>query len=268
MTIHSALLFAASFLQFFEGRNVAANCIIEPPPDGEVWGETAKPELAAHEKCPACDGKGELKLIEPELGQYNGRIGGRTRKTVKCPLCKGSRRVEAYPDPDRLAAEVASERERFAAAHLAKGDIPVGDAFIPREKYEELSDKKNKAGREKLKLIKETYGEGCAKCGWTGLTACRKCDGKGFVKCTNPDCKDGWAVTKTVSSCSKSSSGRSSSSWRSSCSRRTTRKEERISVNVCPICEGAAIIRCEECGGMRAEPCKRCKGAGFTKKAR
>ena len=48
-----------------------------------------------------------------------------------------------------------------------KNGVPVGEAFIPREKYEELTERKDK---ERLKLVKETFGQPCRTCNWTAMS--------------------------------------------------------------------------------------------------
>ncbi len=260
------MILAVSFLPFFEAKNEAAGNIADPAGVRTRTAEAVRPDLTAREKCPACAGKGRIKLIEPELGQYNGRIGARARKTAECPLCRGAGRLAAFTDPDALALQVAKDRETFEATHLSRGEIPVGEAFLPRETYDRLATDKDK---EILKLVKEAYGEPCAKCNWTGIEPCRKCGGKGVVKCTGSDCKNGWTVTKTSTSCTKSRSGGNSlslsGSRRQSGGSRVSRKEERISVSVCPDCGGAALVKCGECGGRRAIPCRKCNGTGVKR---
>ena len=90
-------------------------------------------------------------------------------------------------NPSELALQVAADRAAFAAEHQGRGEIAVGDAFVPNAKHAEL-------GKDRLKLVEEAFGHPCKKCNWTGLEPCKKCSGNGLVKCTNSDCKGGWAV--------------------------------------------------------------------------
>lgn len=259
-----ALIVAAvSFLQFFETKNQIANFVIEPPPEGTAV-TAEKPSLAVRERCETCAGKGTIALEEQNFGQANGRIDFKRSKKLKCPLCRGTGWREGFMDPSELALQLARDREAYVAAHQGRGEIAVGEAFVPNARYREL-DKKT------LKLVEAAFGKPCTKCKWTGIEACKKCHGRGTLKCPNTDCKGGWAVTETTTSYSRTSSGGSSHSsnggFRSSGSRRTTRKETKVNVNVCPDCGGAHEILCPECGGRRAQPCSKCGGLGTKQKA-
>lgn len=249
-----------SFLPFFEAKNKAANFIISPPPEGTVEAKTfTRPTLMVVEKCPICDGAGEIVLQEQNFGQASGRIGNLGSRRLKCDACRGAKRIERYIDLTDLAAQVAMDREKFEAAHLAKGDIPVGEAFVPRDSYNDRD--------KRLKLVEKSFGKACRNCNWTGVEACKKCSGQGVRDCPNKDCKGGWAVTTTTTSFSRSKSGGSnrtsySRGFNSGSSRRYTRKETKLSVQVCPDCGGAGRILCPDCGGKRAAPCRKCQGLG------
>ena len=265
MNIALAVL-AVSFLPFFEARNQVANFVIAPPPDGTSV-KPALPNLTATETCPGCGGKGELVLEEPDYGQAKGRIGPAKKIRRQCPLCGGGGKIQAFMNPSSLALQVASDRAAFAAEHQGRGEIAVGEAFVPNEKYDSL-------GKEKLKLVEAAFGHPCRKCNWTGLEACRKCGGDGLVKCSNSDCKGGWAVVKTTTESSVRKSGGSSSGVFSnngglrsrSSSRSTVRKETKINVSPCPVCGGAKQTACPDCGGRRAHPCPKCNGLGIKTK--
>ncbi len=274
MNILAAVL-AISFLQFFEARNQVANFVIDPPPEGT----SVKPELpdfTVTEACPGCDGKGDLVLVEPNYGQATGRIGKARKERRKCPICKGKGKIQTLMNPSEILLQVAADRNAFESEHQGKGEIAVGEAFVPHETYEGLS-------KEKRKLVDNAFGRPCKKCNWTGLEACRKCKGKGVVQCTNSDCKGGWIVTKNTtstsvtrsgsssvsvktSSCCGSKSSRGSRSSSVSAPRRTTRSDTQITVSPCPVCGGATITPCPECGGRRANPCKKCMGLGIKRK--
>ena len=251
---------AVSFLPFFEAKNEAANFILSPPPEGAAETKTVeKPLLMVVEKCPICDGKGEIVLQEQDFGQASGRIGKLGSRRLKCDACRGAKRIERYIDLTDLAAQVARDREKFEAAHLAKGDIPVGEAFVPRDNYKDHD--------KRLKLVEKSFGKACRSCNWTGVEACKKCSGQGVKDCPNKDCKGGWAVTTTTTSISRSKSGGSnrtsySRGFSSGSSRRYTRKETKLSVQVCPDCGGAGRVLCPDCGGRRAAPCRKCQGLG------
>ena len=255
----TAVLLAVSFLNYFEARNEIANYIIDPPSGNEKV-TCERPGLTVVEKCPACNGSGELKLVEPNFGQLDGRIGGPKTKKVPCQLCGGKGRREAFVDPSSLALQVGRDREAFALAHQSKGEIPVGLAFVPKAKFEG-------ADKKLLKLVEKTYGKPC-RCNWTGLTACRKCSGRGYVKCSNTACKGGWDVDTrtetTVTGGRSESHGCSNSGMRTvGRSRSKTRKETKTSVTICPTCGGANMLVCPECAGKKAAVCKGCGGIGY-----
>ena len=175
--------------------------------------------------------------------------------------------MQAFMNPSELALQVASDRAAFAAEHQGRGEIAVGEAFVPNEKYDSLD-------KERLKLVEAAFGHPCKKCNWTGLEPCRKCSGSGLVKCSNSDCKGGWAVVKTTTESSVRKSGSSSNGIRSnngglrsrSGSRSTVRKETKINVSPCPVCGGAKQTVCPDCGGRRAHPCSKCNGLGIKTK--
>lgn len=264
----SALVLAVSFLPFFEAKNTVANYLVTPPPAGQTV-TCERPAFQTREICPACEGKGEIMLQEQNYGQANGRLGAAQKKRVKCAVCKGQKRFDTFMAPSELTLQVAQDREKFAAEHQGRGEIPVGQAFIPQAEYEAI-----KKDRQKLKLIEESYGRPCQTCYWTGVEACKKCDGRGVLPCPNDDCKGGWAVVKTTTSFTRTKSGGSNLRGGynrggfsgSSGSRRVSRKEEKVNVNICPECDGAAMILCPECQGRRAKPCRKCNGLGTKQK--
>ncbi len=224
-----AAILAVTFLQFFEDRNLVASYVYAPPANGTgVTPET--PDLVVDDPCPGCAGKGKLLLTEPDFGQSKGRLekGRKTRK--QCPLCQGKGRIRAFTDPSELSAQVARDRAAFSAKHQKRGEIAVGEAFVPNAVYEGLS-------REKRKLVDNAYGHPCRKCTWTGIETCRKCKGSGVLECPNRDCKGGWQVTRPE-----------------------------LSVSICHVCGGARFIVCPECGGRRAHTCSKCGGTGLKKK--
>lgn len=231
-----AAMLAISFLQFFEARNQIANFVVTPPSEG-TGVRPELPDLVVSDKCPGCDGRGRLVLEEPDYGQFKGRIGSRKKVRRECPLCGGKGKTKAFMNPAMLALQVAEDRAAFAAEHQGRGEIAVGEAFVPSDKYDGLS-------RERRKLVEDAYGRPCKKCNWTGIEACRKCRGNGVVRCTGSDCRDGWLVVMP-----------------STAHRATT-----PSVSACPTCGGIGLTACPECGGRRANPCSKCGGLGIKRK--
>ena len=265
MTVTASLLIALSFLPYFEARNQVANFVIAPPPEGAEAVKTDKPDLVVRTACPACEGKGELVLEEPNFGQANGRLGSARKQHKKCPVCNGRGKTESFMAPSDLTVQVARDREAFASAHQGRGEIAVGQAFIPNAAYDATD-------RKKLKLIEEAYGKPCTRCNWTGIEACKKCHGVGTIPCSETDCKGGFLVTQTTTERSHTSSGGGSfgnsgrGGFRSSGSRRSSFKETKVTVQVCPTCGGAKMTVCPECGGRKAHPCKTCNGLGIKQK--
>ena len=257
-----AAILAVSFLPYFEARNQVANFVLAPPEAGQEV-KPEKPDLRVREKCHVCDGKGDFIVEEPDYGQRAGRIGSAKKTKVKCPVCSGRGKRESYMSPAELTRTVAADREAFAAEHQSKGDIPTGQAFVPNSVYKS-------ADKKMLKLVEEAYGKPCAKCSWTGIEACTKCHGRGLIPCTEKDCKAGFLVTKTTTEKTRTRSGGASGSsgmrMRSS-SRRSSTKETKVTVQICPTCGGAKELLCPECGGMKAHPCKKCSGLGIKQKA-
>ena len=89
-----SVIVAVSFLPFFEARNQVANFLITPPPEGTSV-KPELPDLVVREKCPACEGKGELVLEEPDYGQAKGRLGPARKVKKQCQLCGGKGRIQA-----------------------------------------------------------------------------------------------------------------------------------------------------------------------------
>ena len=133
----SIAIIAVSFLPFFEARNQVANFVFDPPPEGKTVKPTL-PNLTVTETCPGCDGKGELVLEEPDYGQAKGRLGPAKKTRKQCPLCNGKGKRQAFMNPSELALQVSADRAAFAAEHQGRGEIAVGDAFVPNAKYSEL----------------------------------------------------------------------------------------------------------------------------------
>lgn len=262
-TMITAAVIAISFLPFFEARNQAANYIANPPQDIKTEASFERPSLEVREKCPACEGTGEIVLEETDFGQINAtRLGKARRIREKCSFCEGRRTITAFMRPNELAISIARDFEKYKATHQAKGEIQVGNAFIPADVYGSLD-------RKRLKLIEKAYADGCRTCHWAGIEECRKCDGKGSIECPNKDCRGGWAVTKNTVSFSKSRSGGSSGRYSSgtSNSRRYSRKETKVNVQLCHDCEGARIVKCPKCSGRRADVCRKCNGMGMKQKS-
>lgn len=264
MTLWPCLL-ALSFLPYFEARNEVANFVLHPPAEGQEV-KPEKPGLTVRSTCPACRGSGQLKLEEPNFGQANGRIGNAKKITRTCQLCRGQGKTESFMSPAELTVQVARDREEFAARHQAKGEIPVGQAFVPNAGYDQIDKKK-------LRIVEDAYGKPCTKCNWTGIEACRKCHGNGLLNCPETDCKAGFLVTKITTEKTRTSSGGSFGSGnrnggiRSSGSRRSSVKETKVTVQPCPTCGGAKQIVCPECNGRKAHPCAKCNGLGLKQKA-
>lgn len=257
-------LVALSFLPYFEARNQIANFVVTPPTEGATV-KSEKPSLWVISQCHVCHGKGELVLVEPDFGQAKGRLGGGKKTRKKCPLCNGIGETGAFMAPSDLTVQVARDREQFRSNHQGKGEIAVGEAFVPNAIYATL-DKKT------LKLVEEAYGKPCNKCNWTGLEACRKCNGKGFIPCTETGCKGGFLVTKTTTERTRTNGGGNTlgggnNGMRRTSPRRSSFKETTVAVQVCPTCGGAKSLVCPECGGRKALPCKRCHGLGSKQKA-
>ena len=266
MNILTALL-AVSFLEFFETRNQVANFVIDPPPEGTSV-KVEKPQLTVRDRCPGCEGKGQLVMVEPDFGQSKGRLGSAKKVKKECPLCNGRGKIESFMNPNELSLQVSKDLEAFAAAHQGKGEIRVGEAFVPNARHRELSEAKDK---ERLKLVEEAFGHPCKKCTWTGLEACKKCKGQGVIACDNSDCKGGWAVVKTTTEKTTVKSGGSSGGIRGGFrsgggSRRSSTKETTVNVSPCPVCGGTKFIVCPECSGHRAHPCSKCNGLGIKMK--
>lgn len=260
------LLVAISFLPYFEARNAVANLILEPPPEGAPAIKAELPGLTVHADCPACDGAGELVLQEPDFGQSKGRLGNAKKVRRKCPLCDGRGKRDAFTDPAALELQVARDYGTFTTEHQGRGEIAAGAAFVPSGIYE-------KSDRKRLKLVEEAFGKPCAKCRWTGIETCRKCSGRGVTECPEKDCRGGFLVTQTTTEKTYTKSGGSifgngrNGGRRSSGNRRTTKKETKVTVQICPTCEGAKFLVCPECGGRKAKPCKSCGGLGVKQKA-
>lgn len=262
----TVLILAISFLPFFEARNQAANFIIHPPEEG-VTVKPEKPDLTGFTICPACEGKKSLLLEEPDFGQNGGRLGGAKKTKKTCPLCDGQGKFPSFMDPADVTIQIAQDHEKFVAEHRGKGEISVGEAFVPNEDFDNL-------GKDKKKLVEEAFGKACAKCHWSGIEACKKCSGKGYLPCTEDDCKGGFLVTKTTTEKTRRSSGgmnnnsynRNSGFRNSSGSRSRTVKETKTTVLLCPTCKGGKFILCPECNGRKAQPCKKCKGLGIKQK--
>ena len=260
------LILALSFLPFFEAQNQAANYIIEPPAEG-AEARPEKPDMTGYTTCPSCNGRKELLLEEPDFGQNEGRLGGARKTKRKCPLCRGEGRFASFMDPSDIVLQIARDHDAFVAEHRGKGEISVGEAFVPNAAYDTL-DKNRK------KLIEEAFGKPCTKCNWSGIEACRKCSGKGVQPCPEHDCRNGFLVTKTTTEKTRRSSGGTSnggynrnSGYRSSSgSRSKTIKETKTTVLLCPTCNGGKFILCPDCNGRKAHPCKKCNGTGTKKK--
>ena len=257
-----AAVSADEFADYFEVRNRMANFVLAAPSPGEEGAlDLRLPDATAHMRCPFCEGRRECVLEEPNYGQLDGRIGGAKKKKLRCPLCKGAGGWKAFEDPARRSADIARGLAEFSASHQSKGDLAEGGAFIPRD----FAD----ADRKTLRRVQEAFGKPCSQCKWSGIVQCRKCGGKGVVRCGAKDCKGGWLVTKTTTTQSHSGGGirGGNSSFHSvgSRSHRTT-KRETVTVVLCPDCGGAALRRCEECDGERAKICPRCSGTGVKQK--
>lgn len=257
-----ALVLSISFLPFFEARNSQAVLAVDPQGAVPATAGGARPDLRQSAVCEICNGKGTLTLTEPDFGQSTGRIGSaRRQKKVSCPVCRGGGRLDCYLNPIDIAAQIVRDRDAFAAAHRAAGDIALGEVFVPPALYETLQK-----DRKRQKLLKDAFGSPCSTCHWSGVEPCRKCKGNGIIPCPVSDCKHGWTVTKTEKKFQTSRSGSSSFGSggyrRSSGSRRSIRTETKITVTECVQCGGAGRIRCPECNGRRAVICRRCAGTG------
>ena len=222
------------YSQYFESLNALALCQLGlPPPAVSV----PAPSREYLRPCPACGGKGELALQEPNFGQRDGRLGKGRIHRRRCPLCDGRRNLRAYLLEATLVKGAADGYAAFSASHLARGDIKTGYAFVPREIF-------SSASRHDLKRVESAFQKPCPKCKWTGLDWCKHCDGNGFRPCKNKDCRGGWDVERH-----KKHS-------------RHGHARDIVEVELCDECEGAALRLCSHCDGRGAKPCHHCGGTG------
>ncbi len=248
MTLATTLLLAVSFLPYFEARNQVANYLVTPPDTTAEITKPAKPEPASRKACPTCEGKGKLKIQEPDYGQNKGRLNLKSKKiTVPCARCQGRKQVMLY-DMTSLKQQVARDFETYTLNHQTKGEMPVGCAFVPQADYETIDKKK-------LKLIENTFGKPCTSCHWLGLTDCKKCRGEGVRKCSEERCRNGFIIPEDVENENNNSY-----------SRRTKKITLLRKFEVCTTCGGTEQERCSDCAGRGALPCEKCHGIGYKQK--
>lgn len=184
--------------------------------------------------CRACKGTGEKQMV---LRKRDGRDN--KGPVGKCPACNGRGGHEGWLPADRVEALVLQGRGEFERQRIAAGDVKVGQAFLPPQLAEQLTN------RERA-LVMTANPRPCPACGITGRQVCAACKGTGFTRCTAQGCQNGRLTEKrkTVHGVVKA-----------------TRMNEGAD-DLCAVCDGTGEVPCRICGGRGSVPCKKCGGSG------
>lgn len=157
MRLPTLLLWALAALPL--AANVPAS-LVAPPPVVPERGPAV---------CLRCHGSGKLTREKSGI-----KWEGSALKSfqVTCLTCNGAGKlVRAYTPDERLEHQ---ERllTRTANEQLARGNLPVGAAYLPAAEADALSP-------EAYAAIAREYPLPCGKCFGLGYACCRTCDGTG-----------------------------------------------------------------------------------------
>ena len=230
---------------------------------------------ATTQPCPLCQGTGHG---EEHFKTSDGRDQVIRSHTKLCPRCNGAGALPAVIRADLLNHNRAQIKRDYDALQKDHGWVSIEEVWVRPEQAEGLAPK------DRVQLL-HALGSPCLDCAGMGILACTKCDGAGWIKCSNMECiagmmpctdcggtgKPNKKAAMAVASQSSSSRSRSGSvslgSFCQTCNgtgRVTCRTCKGQAAMTCTMCNGKSILVCKYCNGTGQNPlCTTCKGEGL-----
>lgn len=193
--------------------------------------------------CPECKGKGKEDQ-KREFSSLDGKITVMKTGEILCRRCQGKGRVACLRSSGEMRRILSDGRRKFADQALLAGRTKLGNAWIPRDLAETLSNKEEAT-------LRHFTADQCPLCSGYGKIGCDACGSMGIVKCTATGCVDGLVRPQDPSA------GKN--------------KVQRISTlsntlpEPCTACNGRGYVTCDDCAGTGAISCTVCKGSGERK---
>lgn len=225
---------------------------------------------AATTPCPSCLGTGHTNV---HIKASSGREQIIHSETTICSRCNGTKTLPVVVRADVLNHARAQIKREYDALQKDRGWNAIENVWLPPDLARDLTL------RERVQLL-HALGSPCLDCAGMGNSACTKCDGAGWVKCSNmecvagtmpcPDCngtgKPNLKAARAATTTTTSSRYVSAGMYCQTCSgtgRVTCRICKGQASLVCPTCNGRAVLVCKTCNGNGQNPiCTVCKGDG------
>lgn len=208
--------------------------------------------------CPLCRGTGHTDV---HIKTSSGRDQVMHSDSKLCERCNGAGTLPVVVRADLLNHSRAQIKRDYDALQKDRGWEAVEGAWLPPDLARDLSLK------ERVQLLR-ALGSPCLDCAGMGILACTKCDGAGWIKCSNLDCVSGTMPCPDCNGTGKPNLKAARAAATTTTSTRyasmgafcqTCSGTGRI---VCRICKGQASLVCQSCNGHAVLVCKTCNGNG------
>lgn len=204
--------------------------------------------------CPRCKGTGRADI---RIKMSSGREQIIHNDASRCKLCDGPGTLPVFVRADVLNHNRAQVKRDYDALQKDRGWDSISGVWLPEDLAREINLK------ERLELMR-TLGSPCVDCAGMGAAACTKCDGAGWIKCSNMTCESGTMPCSDCNGTGKPNKkavtatyGSGYTSLGSFC--QTCNGTGRVT---CKACKGAANLPCQACGNKAITVCKTCTGNG------
>jgi len=208
--------------------------------------------------CPLCQGSGHSDI---HIKMSDGHDQVLHSNSTLCKRCGGAGTLPATVRADVLTHARVEIKRNYDALQKDRGWVNLEDLWLRPELAEGL------ASKDRAQLLR-ALGSPCLDCAGMGILACTKCDGAGWIKCSNMECVSGLMpctdcngtgkpnkkAAMTVASQSSKSRYVSLGSFCQTC--------DGTGRVTCRVCKGQASLPCTTCNGKSVLVCKYCNGTG------
>jgi DnaJ-class molecular chaperone len=192
-------------------------------------------------RCPDCDGSG--RALMTKHGLSGAESGSVSTAGMTCKRCGGSGYIVGGMTVNERKYVVSRAIEQYRTLQQGRGMQPMGLVWVPESVIGKLD-------LQSQVVLKRAIPPLCPRCMGLGRVDCKKCNGRGVVRCQARGCHDGYVEVD-------SRNGRRGGS-RSSGTLGSMR-------TICSVCHGTGLVGCQKCGNQGSFTCKECDGSGHAK---
>ncbi|TAN38332.1 MAG: hypothetical protein EPN23_02740 [Verrucomicrobia bacterium] len=195
--------------------------------------------------CPLCQGSGHSDI---HIKMSDGREQVLHSSSKLCARCEGAGALSAIVRADVLNHMCAQTKRDYDALQKDRGGVTLEGLWLRPELADSLAPK------DRAQLLR-ALGSPCLDCAGMGILACTKCDGAGWIKCSNVECISG---TMPCADCGGTGKPNKKAAT-ASASKTSTTKYVSLG-SFCQTCNGTGRTTCRTCKGQASLPCTTCNG--------